>query len=69
MTLFKNLTWNQLMALCGLAAIATLMGVGVVDKNAGLPYLTGILGLTITMKEAPTIGGQGKPDSPAPPAA
>lgn len=53
--LIKNMTWNQFMQLTGITALSVLMGIGTVDVQMGLPFLTGVIGLSINTKETTPI--------------
>lgn len=48
----KAMTWNQFVQLCGIAAVATLLGVGGIDRATGIAFLTGLVGLSINTREA-----------------
>lgn len=52
MTFVKNLTYTQVAHILGLAAIAVLVGIGVVPLNIGLPLLTGVVGLGINIESS-----------------
>lgn len=60
--------------IAGIAAVTTLMGVGTVSTETGLPILTGLIGLGITtlpnaVPSSPTVATKASPAPAAPVAA
>lgn len=48
-TFIKNLNFSEAMHLAGLAAISTLTAIGTVPITDGLPLITALVGLGITI--------------------